>query len=178
MNPEGADSSETGTAEHSSSAVDSLFLELHPKALHANLIAGVIRVLIVLPLVGTVTLTIAQGLNLPALPRGVIVGATILFALWYAVSKLFWPFLSHSRTSYRVDEDGLQIRKGVLWRSHVFIARTRIQHTDVAQGPIQRRFGLGDLWVHTAGAANSRARLSGIALEEASRLRDLLTDRE
>ncbi len=178
MNPQSVDSPETGTAEYSSSADDSLFLELHPKALHANLIAGVIRVLIVLPLVGAVTLSIAQGLNLPALPRCVIVGSAILFALWYAVRKLFWPFPSHSRTSYRVDEDGLQIRQGVLWRSHVFVGTARIQHTDVAQGPIQRRFGLGELWVHTAGAAHSRTCLGGIALEEASRLRDLLTDRE
>jgi membrane protein YdbS with pleckstrin-like domain len=93
-----------------------------------------------------------------------------LFLLWC----FGWPILSYRRTSYRVGPNGLEIRRGVLWRSHHRVPRSRIQHGDVSQGPFQRPLGIGKLSVFTAGSARHTTSLQGIEIERAYQLRDEL----
>ena len=52
----------------------------------------------------------------------------------------------------------------------------RVQHTDVHQGPLMRRFGLAKLIVHTAGTENSAVELNGLSFATAQRLRDALVE--
>jgi membrane protein YdbS with pleckstrin-like domain len=82
--------------------------------------------------------------------------------------------LEHKHTSYRITEQGIEIREGLVWRSARLVARSRIQHTDVSQGPLQRRFGLGTLTVYTAGTEHSEVSLSGLSHERALEIRDYL----
>jgi len=88
------------------------------------------------------------------------------------VCAVVMPRLHHKFTSFRADAQGLEIRSGVLWRSVVTVARSRIQHLDVTQGPIERNYGLGRLHVHTAGTHDATITLWGIAQETAKALRD------
>lgn len=87
-----------------------------------------------------------------------------------------WPALEYRRTSWRVDDEGIEIRRGVVWRHVVSVPRARIQHTDVAQGPIQRRFGLATLVVHTAGNREYEVQLSGLSRPVALGVRDFLLE--
>jgi hypothetical protein len=87
---------------------------------------------------------------------------------------LRWPELRHRHTSYRIDERGIEIREGVLWRRAVGVPRTRVQHTDVSQGPIERGFGLGTLLIYTAGTEHARVSLSGLDHATALSIRDYL----
>ena len=57
-----------------------------------------------------------------------------------AVACQVWPRVRHEHMAYRVDEMGFTIRRGVLWQSVTSIPRARVQHIDVSQGPLQRRF--------------------------------------
>ena len=88
-----------------------------------------------------------------------------------------WPAIAYRRYRYIATEEGLEIYRGVVWRSIINVPRLRIQHTDVRQGPLQRRFGLGKLVVHTAGTQHAAIELDGLSREEALALRDLLTAR-
>lgn len=85
-----------------------------------------------------------------------------------------WPEVEHRHASYRVDERGIEIRKGVLWRKVVNVPRSRVQHTDVSQGPIERGFGLGTLVIYTAGTEHARVDLAGLEHGTALRIRDFL----
>jgi membrane protein YdbS with pleckstrin-like domain len=85
-----------------------------------------------------------------------------------------WPVVEHRHTSYRVDAAGIEIRRGVWWRSVTHVPRSRIQHTDVSQGPIERGFGLATLHVFTAGTEHARVALGGLARETATAVRDHL----
>jgi membrane protein YdbS with pleckstrin-like domain len=85
-----------------------------------------------------------------------------------------WPVLRHRHLRYRVDTSGIRIRQGVLWRKIISIPTTRVQHTDVTQGPLERSFGLATLTVHTAGTQGASIALSGLSHEVALRLRDHL----
>ena len=88
------------------------------------------------------------------------------------------PVWAYERTRYRVTSEGIEIRKGIVWRQVINVSRNRVQHTDVTQGPIQRHYGLATLTIHTAGTAHSVVTLSGVSRETALRLRDFLICRE
>ena len=89
-----------------------------------------------------------------------------------------WPEIEYRHTSYRVDADGIQIRSGVYWREVTHVPRSRVQHTDVAQGPLERKYGLGRVVIYTAGTAHSRIVLPGVAHSTALTIRDHLLPRE
>ncbi len=99
-----------------------------------------------------------------------------LFGLVYLPWQ--WPVIHHRHLRYRVDALGLQIRRGVLWRRVISIPTTRVQHTDVTQGPLQRRWNLATLTVHTAGTQGASIPLSGLQHEVATQLRDHLLPKE
>jgi hypothetical protein len=75
---------------------------------------------------------------------------------------------------WRLDGDGLRIRNGRFWRSEVLVPRARVQHLDIERGPIERRFGLATLVVHTAGTRLNAVRQPGFDEDSATRLRDAL----
>jgi membrane protein YdbS with pleckstrin-like domain len=88
-----------------------------------------------------------------------------------------WPALEYARASYRVDQAGLEIRRGVYWRQVINVPRSRVQHTDVSQGPFERQYGLGTLAIHTAGTEHARVELPGLPHEVALAIRDHLLPR-
>ena len=108
------------------------------------------------------------------------VKAVLLGVVWPAVAAGLawlahqWPVVAHRHASYRVDDEGIEIKQGVIWRRIVNVPRSRIQHTDVSQGPIERSFGLGTLVIFTAGTEHARVQLHGLDHSVALRIRDHL----
>jgi len=89
-----------------------------------------------------------------------------------------WPAIDYRHTFYRVADDGIEIRRGVYWRVVINVPRSRVQHTDVSQGPLERRFGLGTLVVYTAGTDHAKVDLVGLDHGVALRIREHLLPRE
>ncbi len=104
-------------------------------------------------------------------PLVVTWAAAVGLLAWHAGR---WPRLEYEHTRYRVSADGLEIRRGVYWRTVTRVPRSRVQHTDVSQGPLERRYGLGTLVLYTAGTNHARVVLPGLAYERALALRDRL----
>lgn len=127
---------------------------------------GTTIALIVLMLVGTFPSAIRLG----------IFGAWLLlngFLGWHA---WFWPAISYRYTAWKLDERGMRIRQGVIWRSETSVPKSRVQHTDVSQGPIQRSFGIATLTIHTAGTQSASVPLAGLSHADALAIRDHLID--
>jgi len=109
-----------------------------------------------------------------------LVGLAAAGGVWLAFSGLLawrahaWPAIAYGHTSYKVDAQGLEIRRGVFWRTITSIPRSRVQHTDVSQGPLERTHELGTLVVYTAGTDHARVNLSGLAHARALRIREHL----
>ncbi len=107
-----------------------------------------------------------------ALPASLIIGAGGLVLAW------FWPAARYRRLTYRLDDVGLTIQDGVWWRTQTSLPRLRIQHSDVSQGPLQRRYGIATLKLYTAGSRYTKVELEGLRHEDALALRDRLVRRE
>lgn len=107
--------------------------------------------------------------------RAAVWGAWLVlsgYLLWHSVA---WPRIEQRAIGYRYGPGGIEIRRGVWWKRVITIPRSRIQHTDVTQGPMLRRFGLAALTVHTAATKTPSITLAGLAHQDAQRVRDALT---
>jgi uncharacterized protein len=112
------------------------------------------------------------GADLPG-PPGLAAG---LVALAGAVDAWWLPRARYRHWRYQVAEDALELRHGVVRRVHSAIPYFRVQHIDVAQGPVERAVGLARLVVHTASAGTD-ATIPGIAAADADGLRRLILAR-
>jgi membrane protein YdbS with pleckstrin-like domain len=66
---------------------------------------------------------------------------------------------------------GVVLRSGVWWRSQVWVPLARLQHIDVNQGPLDRKWGMATLALHTAGTHDHETRIAGMPLGDANALR-------
>jgi uncharacterized protein len=118
---------------------------------------------------GALAAVMAAGL--PVLPVAAVALLVLIAIAWLGQ---WWPAVEYRHMSYRLSPRSLEIRRGVLWRSVIEVPRSRIQHSDVSQGPFERSLGLGTLSVHTAGTAHWRVQLPGLAHPRALAIRDHL----
>ena len=109
-----------------------------------------------------------------SLPIGLWPYPPVLVAVAGLSFAWVWPPIAYRHLRFGVDETGIAIESGVLWRSRVALPRVRIQHTDVSQGPLERRYGIGTLKLYTAGSRHVRIELPGLNHDEALELRDAL----
>ncbi|MEW4468675.1 PH domain-containing protein [Parasphingorhabdus sp. JC815] len=104
---------------------------------------------------------------------GAITGPMAVFAV---IIFTVLPGRIYRRWGYDMGDEQLRILRGYLWRTDTIVPFNRIQHIDVAQGPMQRMFGLSTLIVHTAGTHNSIVALPGLAPQDAESMRDTIKD--
>jgi uncharacterized protein len=86
----------------------------------------------------------------------------VVLAIAITWLNLWWPGVAYRHASYRLTTRALEIRRGVLWRSVIDVPRSRIQHSDVSQGPFERLHGIGTLAVYTAGTHHALVSLHGL----------------
>lgn len=123
-----------------------------------------------------VTLPLAGGLA--ALLGGTAgPGWALLALLPLALAGWGWFALGRNWRSWRYAEraDDLLISRGVLWRELTVVPYGRMQLVEVTSGPLERKYGLARLQLHTAAAATDAA-IPGLVPAEAERLRDRLTE--
>lgn len=114
------------------------------------------------------------GALLAELPAAPLIALAAVLAVIYAGLKLWWPGPAWRHASYRLGARSLEIRRGVLFRKWIEVPRSRIQHSDVSQGPLERLHGLSTLSVYTAGTAHALVRLHGLDRTRALEIRDHL----
>ena len=72
---------------------------------------------------------------------------------------------------FALRDHDIAYRSGLYWHKQVILPFNRVQHVEVASGPVQRRFGLATLKFFTAGGASVDLKISGLLHDDANRLR-------
>jgi len=104
--------------------------------------------------------------------------ATFLGVLFLLAIPLALSFFRYRFWSWRLGEDDLAIRQGVIYRSERFIARARIQHVDVASGVISRMLNIVSVSVFVGGKLAAAAVIPGVRPGEAEELRRVLLEKD
>jgi len=155
------------------SIADGVERRLDPAMIQVDRVGGLVTTVLLGG--GTLFSVIVEGI---AGVRGLLLlvhfaAAVAVFAALAAWAWI-WPPLRWKHASYRVDERGIRLREGVWWRSETDVPRSRIQHTDVSQGPLERAFEIATLVIHTAGTEHSQVVVQGLSKDAAFRIRDNL----
>ena len=122
----------------------------------------------------------ALGGGIPIASRAFGLSGWLVFVVvalvWLAViaAGTWIAYRRWKATFWKLDDTGLHVKRGRLWRTEVLVPRSRVQHLDIERGPIERRYGLATLIVHTAGTRQHALRLAGLPDAEAVGLRDTL----
>lgn len=137
-------------------------------------------------LVGWIAFAVLAPLLLIGLGIAMLIGSlsldvkAVLGIAWLAVTVLLvwlaqaWPAIEYKRFSYALDPEHIEIRRGVVWRTVTSLPKSRVQHIDVAQGPLERKYGLATLSIYTAGTEFARVDLPGLTYARAVEIRDRL----
>jgi membrane protein YdbS with pleckstrin-like domain len=175
-----SDEQATSVPESSASIADGVLHSLDARFVaHGRLVGGITALVVSSGLLMALIIVLLAVDDMPRFLRVVIPIVTFGAIAALGVFAWRWPVLEHRHSAYRLDRDGIEIRRGVLWRGVANVPRSRIQHTDVSQGPLERNFELSTLHVFTAGTANSEVTLPGLEHERALRIRNhLLTGGE
>lgn len=122
-------------------------------------------------------LVLASALLVAALddPGPPAVTAAVVLVVLFACAGLCWRLIdrNYQAWGYAERDEDLLVVRGWLFRRMVVVPYGRMQFVDVTAGPLQRRFGVATVQLHTAAAA-SDARIPGLPPDEAHRLRDTL----
>jgi uncharacterized protein len=126
---------------------------------------------------GAALLVVATGLLVAALDDAgpAAVGSGVALVVLLALAALCWRLIdrNYQAWGYAERDEDLLVVRGWLFRRMVVVPYGRMQFVDVTAGPLQRRFDVATVQLHTAAAA-SDARIPGLPPAEAHRLRDTL----
>jgi membrane protein YdbS with pleckstrin-like domain len=109
-------------------------------------------------------------------PRWVGLAAGGGLAVLISLPSLILVDRQWTNWTYQLREQDLVMTWGVFWQTRRCVARDRIQHIDINEGPLDRRFGLKQVVIHTAGMIGSVAAIPGLTHSEAEFLRQQLLD--
>lgn len=139
---------------------------LPPRALLLSVLGGALPLAMPAAVAGAV-LGRAFDLASPWLAAPGLALAAALFGAWLGVKQ-------HRSTAWRLDDDGLAVRRGRFWQRETRVPITRVQHLDIKRGPLQRWRHLATLVVHTAGTRHSAVTIPNLDGDDAERLRERL----
>ncbi len=158
----------------STQLADGRLRSLDPRVIELDRIGcGVTSVIVMLGLFVAAVIVAIRVIRVPWALAGIAL-VLVFSALVLGLGVWKWPGLAYRHRWFRLDERGVEIRSGVLFRRVVFVPRSRIQHTDVNQGPIERHFGLAHLVLHTAGTESASVTLPGLDQDLAIGIRQQL----
>ena len=83
------------------------------------------------------------------------------------------PPVYYARYRYRIMNDRIDVRYGVLVIRHILVPIERVHQVEVSRGPINNMLGLADVTITTAGGV---AALNYLEIAEAEKVADLLND--
>ncbi|WP_459500626.1 PH domain-containing protein [Bacillus sp. C1] len=100
---------------------------------------------------------------------GWLFGVLFIGSIVYAPLDYFvFPNLRQRYHSYQLNEEEIEIQRGMFIVKRVLVPMIRVQHVTIEQGPIMRKHNLAELQISTAATSHS---IPGLTMREAERLK-------
>lgn len=98
-----------------------------------------------------------------------------ILLLW--ISNIIWVNKAIKKKKYALREKDLIYTTGLIWSKRITIPFSRIQHAEVKQGPVARRFKLFTLKVFTAGGDSADLSIPGLDKEKADKIKAFILNK-
>ncbi|MFZ1677697.1 MAG: PH domain-containing protein [Saprospiraceae bacterium] len=97
-----------------------------------------------------------------------------VFILLVSVWSIIYSGIAYKYMGYAIREKDISFKSGWLWRHMSTVPFNRVQHCDIKQGLIDRRFGLSRLTIYTAGGQSTDLMIPGLLPDTAERLKNFI----
>lgn len=97
----------------------------------------------------------------------------IFFTLLSAWIVVYYG-ISFRHMSYALREKDISFASGLFWRSMTTVPFNRVQHCDIKQGILDRRFGLSRITIYTAGGQSTDLMIPGLLPDTAEKLKEYI----
>ena len=114
--------------------------------------------------------------KLPLRYRNLFVAPTALWVIVFGMWGLS-EWFGFDRRGYLTRSRDLSYRAGWLFHSITTVPFNRIQHSEVTQGPVAKRFKICTLKLYTAGSSGANLQIPGLDEDVAKQLRQLIEER-
>jgi membrane protein YdbS with pleckstrin-like domain len=145
-------------------ALEQIYLE--PAYKTVRVITGIIIAAVVIFIVWTLVMFQPQTWPYGFYAAGII----SIFSLWI----IFYYRVSFQYMSYALREKDISFTSGWLWRSMTTVPFNRVQHCDIKQGILDRRFGISKLTIYTAGGQSTDLMIPGLLPDTAESLKNYI----
>lgn len=130
---------------------------------------GLLALLVALVTGGLLSAAALFWLQQSPLIGGIGGGIVLLVAVGYVLAL-------YRRWRYELDDDALELERGVLTHVDTAVPYVRIQHVDTRRDPLDRTLGLASVVMYTAGSRGADVTVPGLQPERARELRNRLRD--
>jgi membrane protein YdbS with pleckstrin-like domain len=145
--------------------------ELHPS--YARVVLGVALMFQIPVFIGVSVLLFAVLVPKAGMPLLAAIPLLAVILLLFAFLAWF-TYQSACVMRYALREHDVIFRSGVFWKQETVQPIRRIQHVEQHQGPIDKRFGLYELKLFSAGTGHFTFRVPGLDEDSASRIRQFI----
>lgn len=98
----------------------------------------------------------------------------LIVMLLITLLALTYHFFADPKKRYAVREHDIHYQSGLFFRKTLSQPILRIQHVELKQGPIERKFNLAALQVFSAGGDTHTFEIPGLAYQQAVKLRQFM----
>lgn len=152
------------------------FEELHLNALHSNYVKVLLfnfLLLVVLAIGGFTTVFFVEREVFSTKYWLLIFSALVLFL----VAVVIIAKLSFNKKGYAFREHDAIYKSGLISETTTIIPFNRVQHVALHQGFISRKLGLASIELFTAGGSSSDLEIPGLLLEEAQKIKNMVSQK-
>ena len=94
-----------------------------------------------------------------------------------AILSVVLTFLGAKAKGFVLREKDILYKQGLFWQKQTGVSFKRIQHIDISNGPMERKFRLSTIKFFTAGGSLADLKISGLTTEDAHKLRSFILEK-
>jgi membrane protein YdbS with pleckstrin-like domain len=94
--------------------------------------------------------------------RWIVTAITILVIIYWLLSIFLMPYLSWKNWRYAIDENEIDLKRGVIFKTRTLIPLSRVQHVDTRQGPLLGFYELASVTISTAATTHEIPALDSV----------------
>ena len=90
------------------------------------------------------------------------------------VISLLYNIVSIRLKGVAMREHDIAYRKGVIWQQVTILPFSRVQHTEIHRGPLERKMGLASLRLYSAGGMSADLNIGGLSHDDCKDIRQFI----
>lgn len=92
----------------------------------------------------------------------IVISLVLLVFLSWLLSIFWMPYLSWKNWRYAIDENEIDLKRGVIFKTRTLIPLSRVQHVDTRQGPLLGSYNLASVTISTAATTHEIPALDSV----------------